>query len=395
MLQVLVEPIKQEFDLSDTQIGLVGGLAFAVLNVVLSVWIARYAERAHRLSLVSIGTVLWSIATAVCGFANSFFTLALARIGVGVGEAVGLPSTISLVADYFPIRERGRAMSVLMLAAPIGAFVGPVAAAMIAEPYGWRAAFWLASAPGFLLAILLYLLCREPERGRHDKVEALGEKVPSMSAVVRRLLGRHSLRHFLIGSTVACIVGFGVNMFLAAYFQRQHGLGLAEAGILTGLVASVPATISVIGSGWLCDKLATRDARWFGYIPGAALLLAAPLYIAAVANPSTLMAVALFALAAIFQYTYMVPGPTATQNMMHPQMRATASSLIGVAYGLGSGVGPLLVGWLSDCFGRTDAAAGLKWALSVTALGYLWAALHFFLGARRVREEMALPIDDV
>ena len=150
IMNVLVQPIKAEFQLSDTEIGLVGGLAFAVLNVFLGIWVARIAERRRRITLIGIGTFLWSLATAACGAVTSFGTLFLARIGVGVGEAVGLPSSQSVISDYFPKHKRTTAMAVLLLAPPIGVFLGSAGGATIAQAYGWRAAFVAAAIPGFI-----------------------------------------------------------------------------------------------------------------------------------------------------------------------------------------------------------------------------------------------------
>ena len=174
IMNVLAEPLKREFTLSDTELGIVNGLAFAVLNVVLGLVVARIAERKRRLTLISVGTVLWSIATAACGLAGNFVQLLLARIGVGVGEAVGLPSTYSVVSDYFPREKRATMMSVLNLAAPIGAFLGASGGALIAQIYGWRAALLVAAVPGLVLALLLTLFVAEPRRGGHDGQAAAG-----------------------------------------------------------------------------------------------------------------------------------------------------------------------------------------------------------------------------
>src|SRR3990172_8375262 len=213
IMQVLAEPVKAEFSLSDFEIGIVAGLAFAVLNVVLGLWVARFAERCRRMSLVTVGTVLWSIATAACGMAGSYVQLVLARISVGVGEAVGLPSSSSIISDYFPRERRSTALSVLMLAPPIGAFIGFVGGGYLAQNYGWRAAFWIAAIPGFFLALLASLTVQEPLRGRYDNLGEKTDMVPPFRAVLARVWQRRSLRHLLLGSTIASMVGFGLNVF--------------------------------------------------------------------------------------------------------------------------------------------------------------------------------------
>jgi len=187
VVNVLVEPIKAEFTLSDTQVSFMG-TAFAVLNIGLAVLVARYAERVRRLNLIAFGTFLWSIATAICGLAGSWAGLLAARMGVGVGEAVGLPANQSVVADYFPPSRRGLAISVLLLSPPIGAFVGFVGGGWVAQTYDWRMTFLIAAVPGLMLAAIAYLFVAEPPRGQHDKVA--NADVPPLSAVVKRLFDR-------------------------------------------------------------------------------------------------------------------------------------------------------------------------------------------------------------
>ena len=397
IMNVLVQPIKAEFELSDTQIGLVAGLAFAVLYVVLGIWVARIAERRRRLTLIGIGTLLWSVATAACGAATSFVTLALARIGVGVGEAVGLPSTQSVVSDYFPKEKRATAMSVLLLAPPLGAFLGSAGGATIAQLYGWRTAFLIAAIPGFLLAVVALLTVAEPPRGQYDRLGKAGDTVPPLRAVLARMWRRHSFRHLLAGSTVASLVGFGLNAFLAAFLFRRFGYSVAQAGVIAGLIASAPATLSVLASGWLADRMARRDARSYGFIPGLSLLIAAPIYMLAVTRDSPGVAIGLLALAATVQYTYLAPSQGVFQNLMHPRMRATSTAITQMIYALvGGGLGPLLVGALSDGFApdatEAGSSAGLVTAMAVTSIGYLWAALHFLRATRSIREELELPL---
>ncbi len=393
VMNVLVEPIKREFHLSDFQVGLVAGLAFALLNVLLSVWVARIAERRRRLTLVAVGTLLWSIATVTCGLAASFGQLMLARIGVGVGEAVGLPATASVISDYFPRDRRATAMSVLMLAPPIGAFLGSAGGATIAQAYGWRAAFFLASAPGFLLALLILLTVAEPPRGQHDRLVEREGAVPPLSAVLRRIWARASLRHLLIGSTVASAVGFGLNAFLAAFLLRRFGFGVGQAGVIAGLIASLPASLSVVGAGWLCDRIALRDPRVYGWLPGASLLIAAPIYMLAVTRDAAAPAIALLAVAAVVQYTYLGPTAGMFQNMMHPRMRASSTAVTGLVYSLvGGALGPLLVGGLSDRFATAAPGGGLAAAMALVAGGYLWAALHSLWAMRTLPADLAAPI---
>ena len=394
IMSVLIHPIKAEFALSNAELGLLGGLAFAVLNVLLGIWVARQAERRRRVTLIGAGTFPWSVATALCAAASSFPALFLARVGVGVGEAVGLPSSQSVVSDYFPKEKRTTALSILVLAPPIGAFLGLTGGGLIAQEWGWRWAFLIAATPGFLLSAVVLLSVAEPPRGQHDGLGAAADTVPPLGAVLQRMWQRHSFRHLLIGSTLASAAGFGVNLFLIPWFVRRYGFSLGEAGLTTGLIASLPAVLGVAGSGWLADRLARRDARAYATIPGLCLLLTAPLYILAVTRETATMAIALLALVTLIQYNYLGPSQGVFQNLMHPRMRATSTAVIGIFYSLiGAGAGPWLVGALSDHFAAANGpAGGLTVALSLTALLYVWAAAHFFVARRSIRAELALPL---
>jgi MFS family permease len=382
-------PVKAEFGLSDTQIGLLTGLAFAVLNVTLGIAVARYAERGRRIPLIAIGTALWSLATVACAFVANFAQLLLARVGVGVGEAVGLPANQSVIADYFPPERRATAMSVLLLAPPIGAFLGSAGGAWIGQEYGWRDAFLVVTIPGLVLALLAWALIAEPPRGRYDR-EGSAE-VPAFGDVVKRLLGLASSRHLLAGSTLASMVGFGLNSFMAFLLVRKFEMSLAQAGLFAGLLASLPGAISVVLGGRLADWFGERRPAAYALVPGLCLLVAAPLYIFAITRGAVVPLLALVFVAALFQYTYLGVTYGVFQNLFHSRMRATGSALLNGVYGLiGQGLGPLLVGWLSDRLApRYGSGDGLAYAMAVTAAIYLWSAAHYLLAARHVGPDLA------
>lgn len=393
VMNVLVEPIRTEFGLTDTQVGLLVGLAFAVLNVMLGLVVARIAERKRRLSLIALGTLLWSIATAACGIATTWGQLLLARIGVGVGEAVGLPATASTLSDYFPPHRRTTAMSVLTLAPPIGALIGSAGGAWVAQHYGWRCAFIAAAVPGLVLALLAWLFVAEPPRGRHDG--AVGSEVPPISAVLRRFWTIPTARHFLAGSAIAGLVGFGLNAFLAAMLARKFGFSLVEAGVTAGLVASFPASFSVLGGGWLADRLGKLRPAAYALIPALTLLVAVPLYVTAITRDHVPTLLALLGTSALFQYCYLGCTAGVLQNLMEPRMRATASAVTGMVYSLISGgLGPLLIGMLSGWYGArfTAPGAGLVLAMASTTLLYLWAAAHYLLAARHAGRDLGCGV---
>lgn len=390
VMNVLAVPIQGEFGLSDTQVGLLTGLAFAVLNVALGIVVARYAERGHRVSLIALGTLLWSLATAACGLVGNWIQLLLARIGVGVGEAVGLPAAQSVLSDYFPPERRATAMSVFLLAPPIGAFLGSAGGSWVGQEFGWRMAFFIATVPGLLLALAAWTLVAEPPRGRHDR-ESHGE-VPSIGSVFRRLLGLKSARQLLFGSTLASMVGFGLNSFLAFLLVRKFGFSLAQAGLFAGLLGSLPGAIAVVAGGRLADRFGAKNPAAYARVPGLCLLVAAPVYILGITrDDATLLLVLVFA-AALFQYTYLGVTFGVFQNLLHSRMRATGTALLNTVYGLvGQGLGPLLVGWLSDRLATEHGAGdGLAFALAITAAIYLWAGVHYLLAGRHLESDLAM-----
>ncbi|MBT2185517.1 spinster family MFS transporter [Sphingobium nicotianae] len=395
IMNVLAEPLRREFGLSDLQLGVVNGLAFALLNVVLGLVIARLAERTRRMTLISIGTVLWSIATAACGLAGTFTQLLLARVSVGVGEAVGLSSTYSVVSDYFPREKRATMMSALNLAPPIGAFLGASGGAVIAQIYGWRTALFVAAVPGLILAILLALFVAEPKRGQFDDA-AGSDEVPPMGTVIGRFLAWPTMRNMLAGATIASMVGFGLNAFLAAYLIRRFGYTLVEAGLVAGLVASLPSTLSILGAGWLSDRFAARgDRRGYALMPALTLLISAPLYAFAITRDQPAMIVALVGLCGLFQYTYLGPTAGTFQNMLSARMRATGTAFTGMIYSLvGGGFGPLILGAVSDRYAAAGVASGvaLGFAMATLSLLYLWSSLHYWLASRSIEADFARPI---
>lgn len=388
-MNVLAVPIQAEFHLSDTKVGFLTGFAFAVLNVTLGIAVARYAERGSRMPLIVIGTLLWSLATALCGFVANYTQLLLARVGVGVGEAVGLPANQSVLGDYFPPEKRATAMSVFMLSPPIGAFIGAAGGGWVGQELGWRDAFLIATIPGALLALACWLLIADPPRGRHDREAS--EAVPSLWAVLKRLIGLPSARHLLAGSTIASLVGFGLNGFFTFLLVREFAMSLATAAFWSALIGSLPGAISVYAGGKLADRFGPAKPALYAMIPGACLLIAAPIYIAAITRNDAVLLLALVFFAALFQFTYLGVTYGVFQNLLHSRMRATGSALLNAIYTLiGQGFGALIVGGLSDRFAPTyGRGEGLAYAMAITAAIYLWAAAHYFLAARHIGPDVA------
>ncbi len=388
VVNVLVEPIKAEFALSDTQVSFMGA-AFTVLNIGVALFVARRAERVRRLSLISFGTLFWSVATAICGFAASWFQLLAARMAVGLGEAIGLPSLQSVIADYFPAHRRGLAISVLMLAPPIGAFIGFTGGGWIAQEFNWRFAFIMAAIPGLILAVIAFFLVAEPKRGQHDA--GASDEVPPATEVLKRLFTLGSARNLVIGSALAALLGFGLNYFFTSLMIRRFEVDLAEAGLYSGLIASAPAALSVVAAGWLGDKLAAKTPAAYAIIPAICLLLGGPLYVFAITRDDLNTLLGLVAITAFLNFGYLGVTYAALQNLMHPRMRATCSAVLGVIYGIVSGLGPLILGWLSDTMAVSyGPVEGLVVAMAITGAFYVWAGLHYLNAGRYLKRDMEM-----
>lgn len=388
VINSLVEPIKLEFGLSDAQVGLLTGFAFAALYVVLGIFMARVAERRRRLSLIAFGTFLWSITTALCGWAGSWAQLLLARAGVGVGEAIGLTPNQSVVADYFPPKRRATAMSVLLLAPPIGAFIGGAGGALVAQAYGWRSAFLVAAVPGLILSVLVYLFIAEPPRGRHDAGDV--ETVPPVGAVLARFWKLPAARNLVFGSAIASMAGFGLNGFFSPLLIRKFDVSLVEAGLALGVLASFPAAIAVFLGGWLGDRLGERRPAVYALIPGVSLLIGLPIYLFGILQDDYTVLLICVTTASLFLFTYLGITYGTLQNMMQARMRATVSAILNAIYAFMGGMGPYIIGLISDRFQAdgVDGGQALAWALAITSLVYIWAAAHYLLAARHLKADL-------
>lgn len=385
VVNVLVEPVKAEFGLTDLQVSLMAW-AFALLNIGAGLVVARIAERVRRLTLIATGTVLWSIATALCGYAGSWMQLLAARMGVGLGEAIGLPGNQSVIADYFPANKRGLAMSCLLLSPPLGAFIGFVGGGWIAQEFGWRMTFLIAAIPGLVMGFVAWFFVAEPPRGQHDP--GASEDVPPISAVFARLFRLPSARNLVIGSALAAMLGFALNFFFASLMVRKFEVGLAEAGLYAGLIASLPAGLSVVGSGWLGDRLGEKNPAAYALIPAVAMLVGGPLYAFAILRDDLALLLGLVSIATFLNFGYLGITYATLQNLMHPRMRATASAILSGVYGVAGALGPSLIGWLSDRLTLSyGEAGGLALAMAIFGIAYLWASAHYFLAARQLRAD--------
>lgn len=369
LISVLGEEIRIEFGLTDMQIGLLSGLAFAVLYTLLGIPFAMLAERKNRTWIISVACAAWSAMTVACGMAQNTFQFALARIGVGIGEAGCSPPSHSLISDYFPPEKRSSALGLFALGIPIGSMLAALGGAYIATSEGldWRAAFIWMGLPGIIVAVAFKMTIKEPPRGYSDPggaAAAEARKMPPPLKVFKILSKNATFWHVSLGGALASFVGYGIGQFVAPFWTRAHGLPLFQAALLFGLVLGVAAGIGTFGCGIVADKLRAKHPNSDSWLPALGLTLCVPLMVIGYNTLSfssgataVWIAVPILALAAVLRYTYLSPMFSITQKLVEPRMRATAAALMLFIVNLiGYGFGPPTIGWISD--------QGTKWQLA-------------------------------
>lgn len=386
VFSILLEDIKAEFDFSDTQLGLLGGIAFTATYIVAGFPAARLADRSVRKNIVATAISFWSLMTALCGAAIGFWSLFFARTGVGVGEGCSGPASQSMLADYFPRRELARAMGFLTLGSTLGTVTGLMAGGMLAEIFDWRTAFFLMAAPGFVIGGLLYLTVVEPQRGRYAPKGASVEQRP-VAETLRSLLANKVFLGLAFGWAVQIMIGYAMAFWLAPAMIRIFEVSTGDIALYLGLAFLIGGVPGPIIGGFLTDMLARRDERWRAWLPGIVSLLAiGPLWLAFEVGDFEIF-LGLFAVAYGIYVASQAPIMSGIQSAVEPSQRGFAvafalffNNLIGQAFGLG------VIGWLSDSLEPTRGAAALGDAvLWVSASAGVAALLIFAWTARQMR----------
>ena len=274
IMGILLEPIKHDLGASDTQMGFLIGLTFALFYATLGMPIAMLADRGNRRNIIALAITIWSGMTAVCGLAQSFLQLVVARIGVGIGEAGSSPPSHSMISDMFPLKQRGTAMGIYAIGVNLGLLIAYLAGGWMSENWGWRTTFIVVGLPGLAIALLVRFTVAEPERGGSDRIDGLAPKVqasaPPFLSVVKYMWSTPATRHAVFGSSLAGFVGYGMVLWLPAFFVRSHGLSQTEVGFTLALMSGVVGGTGTFVAGKLADILARRDERWFGWLVGIA-----------------------------------------------------------------------------------------------------------------------------
>jgi MFS transporter, Spinster family, sphingosine-1-phosphate transporter len=382
---ILVEAIKRDLRLTDTQIGLMGGVAFALVYSFGSIWLARVADRHSPRTVMSISLAFWSIATAFSGLARTFVHLLLARSSVAAGEAGSTPAGHSLIARIFPESSRSLAMAIFSLGVPIGATLGLSLGGWINDALNWRAAFFVAGVPGLIVAALIRFVIPDPPHSSHGE-----PKVGGFFATLRLLFAMRSFRHMAIASSLFAVGSYAMNVFAAAFLIRIHHVTSRQAGLLFGLAFGLGGLVGTFSGGALGDWLGVRDPRWRQAVPAIGLALSAPTALVAFLAPNLAVSVACLTGVYLFGLMYLAPTFAAAQSLVPDEIRATVSGVLLFCLTLlGATVGPLLVGFLSDVLAPRYGASSLRYALSLMPVTMIWSALHFALAARALPADLA------
>jgi MFS family permease len=387
ILGVLLEPIGQEFNLPDSMLGLLSGIAFAAFYAVLGIPIAILADRFNRRNIIVVCIAVFSVMTTLCGAAANFVQLFLARIGVGVGEAGTMPASQSILSDLYPLEERPSAMGLLAAGGNIGLMLGLLIGGWVNEWYGWRTAFLVAAVPGMLLALTIYLTVPEPARRTIARRRAPWFKETwDGIALVARVV---SMRRFVLGGTLYGLAAYGIHTWMPVYYIRYHGLSTGEAGTAISIIVGVLGGIGAVAGGAFCARLSQRDLRWNGWVPGLAILISVPLLIAMLITNNTWAALGLFVVPGILSSVYAGPTWSIIQELVPPDRRAIAASVYLLIYNLiGLGLGPLAVGILSDLYVPSLGAESLRWAMITVLLVSVGGVAAYFAAARSVRDDL-------
>ena len=391
ILAILQEPIKLELGLSDSQLGLLTGFAFAMFYVVCGIPIARWADRGVRRSIISLAITFWSVMTGLCGLAQNYFQLLLARIGVGVGEAGGSPPAHSMISDIFPPAERATALSTYSVGINIGILVGFLMGGWLNEFFGWRVAFLAVCVPGLLVALILRMTLAEPQRGLSENqvISQAADDAPSFKEVVVKLWSLRTFRHLAFASALVATATYAQINWLPSYLIRTHGMSTGEIGTWLALLAGVLGGIGTFLGGYLADRLGKFDLRWYAWIPSIAFALAIPMVAFTFLADSGVKALLFHALPAAIGSIFVGPVVAVTHGMVSNKMRALASAIYYLILNLiGLGLGPLMAGVLSDLLAPTYGVDSLRYALLLIAPAmFTWGAVHFFWASLHIRQE--------
>jgi len=391
LLSILAKPIEDTLHLSDGQLGLIGGLYFALFYCFIAIPVGWFADRSNRVNVLSLACALWSVATACCGLAANYGQLVLARMAVGVGEAGGVPPSYALITDFFPPGHRGRALGIYNVGPAIGTAIGIAFGASIAAAFNWRDAFIAIGIIGVFAAVAFRFSVREPPRGGLDERSGQATISPSFWATVRMFFSRRTLLLVALGSGATQFITYGAGNFTTLFLMREKGMTLHQVAVYYALVVAVGMSAGMLISGKLIDRFAPRSKPAYATIPALSLLLAMPFYLGFVWAPTWPLALLLLLPPMCLNYSYLSAAVALVQEEVRPDQRVVSGALLLLVMNfIGLGLGPTYVGAASDFLRAAHPGHSLQIALFTLTPFYLVAILIFFYLARVLRDEQRL-----
>ncbi len=391
ILSILAAPIQQDLQLSDGEMGLLGGVAFALLYSTLAVPLAALADRTSRSWVITVSLVLWSGFTALCGFAQGFWHIFLARLGVGIGEAGGVAPSYAVIGDYFPSEKRAWALSIYSLGIPLGSAAGVLAGGYIAAKVDWRLAFFAVGLGGLIIAPLFKWLVKDKKAQAAPafaEPKSSGPAMPSLKETASVLARKPSFWLLAFGAACSSMLGYGIAFWLPSLLQRSFGFDLVQASYFFGALLLIGGVAGVLGGGWLGDRLGNRDRAFYSWLPGVAFFIGAPLFALGIMSSNAVFAFLLFVVPQALAYIWLGPVLSAVQHLVKPAARAMASALfllINNLIGLGGGIYAL--GALSESLVPLYGEEALRYSMLYSLALYGLAALLMGLAGAYLRKD--------
>jgi MFS family permease len=389
LFSILLQPIKADLGLSDTELGFLSGSAVATFNVLFGIPMGRLADLWNRTRVIAIAIFIFGAMTALCSLAANFWQLVLMRVGGAIGEAGVIPPATSIIADMYPEKSRGTAMTLFTIGGFCGSLLAFAAGGLTVEKLGWRTALQLVALPGLLL-VLIVLAVKEPHRISADGgLESNSHAKPHISQVMTFLWRQRSLRHLTLGASLVFLCSCGFVTWLPSYFERSYGMGIAESGFIIGGPLGVLTILGMMAAGVLGDRMGRRDERWRVWLIVVVLSISFPFCVMTFLAQSKLEAIAAYALPAAFNSFYVSPTFALVVSLALPRMRAMALAIvISVLTIVGRGMGPQFVGLGSEFLQPRFGMESLRYSLLVLTPTLLWAAAHFFLAGKHLMADL-------
>ncbi|MBT4521699.1 MAG: MFS transporter [Halieaceae bacterium] len=390
ILAMLIEPIKQEFGVSDTAMGFLSGFAFAFFYTLAGIPIARWADHRSRRLIITLAVTVWSLMTAASGLARSFAQLAAIRVVVGIGEAGGTPPSHSLLSDYFPQDKRATALGLYACGVYVGSALAFLAGGYLVANYSWRVAFFLVGLPGVLLALLVWFTVKEAPRGQAEVNQATVENA-TLAETLKFLISRRSFVYIVLGSSVQSLSGYGILTWGPTFLSRVHAMGWVDIGIMLGWTVGLAGCAGALIGGKITDRIGSRNAAWYMRLPALESLLGVPFAAGFVLLDNAQLAVLCFVPFYFLGAMYVGPMHSMIQSLARVRMRATASAiLLFVVNIVGLGLGPLIVGALNDyVFGPVYGEMAIRYSLLTLSILGGMASILFWQASRSLVADLA------